>query len=191
MSLKDNIWDYIALVAESAMPEITNAPGIPTQVIDAKVIWGKQNTFPAEFAPWIAIEMISMTQTGHEVRQKSLVEGVDIDESVIIHGQAEISVDVYGKGAVEAAHAMKHAMFESAAIDLLHTNKLSIVSHGVVNDLSAVVDTIWENRANFTIKFGYASVKQNTVRSIHHVPLKGDVPVGDAVEIDVVVDKPV
>ena len=190
MNVRDSVWDYVAYCTPRAIPEFASLN------LDSHIYWVRQNVEMPNESPFITLEMDSVSQTGHFSRfvRRQLVDddyvGDDVVELLTTNMRFNLIFNVYGSGSFENAQMLQMALRDAEAIELMRLKKLGLISIGPVNDISAVVDTIWESRSNFSAVMSYKYVRQNDIAHINHVPIKGDVPAGGNLEIDMVVDGP-
>lgn len=185
ISLKDNIWDYLSACAAVAMPELVNT----NVLIDSQVYWVRQNVDMPDHEPFVTLDITQSRKTGHESRIVADEDDIGV-ELLKTHRQVDVVVDVYGVDAFDKALEFQDALHHAEMLEVLRASKLGIVDVGIVNDISAVVDTVWSGRANFTITFSYLYVRERNVPTINHVPINGDVYSSPGVEIEMVVDGP-
>lgn len=190
MDIKDNIWDYIKCVAQSANEkflEMDSEEGL----IDKQIYWVRQNVEMPDLEPFITLELSNSVQLGKDRKIISPPdsENLDVIERVKTFWNVDVDVNLYCKEAYTEALMFINSMRESNSLEQMRQSKLGIVSIGVVNDISAVVDTVWSGRAHFTIVFAFNYVKENNLTAIRHITLKGKETTSE-LEIDKVVDRP-
>lgn len=173
--LSDRLWNLCSRCAKSAMPEIDD--------LDRNVIWIKKNAQIPTIAPWVSLDIKSVEIVGTKQSQTPLP--IDISETITVNSVYSIAVNIYGNEAYEKATMFIAAMKESNTMDVLYQNALSYVGVSIINDLSTVVDSVWEGRSNFTIRVMGSTSKQSTVRQIVTVPVRGVVDDEFEVSLDV------
>lgn len=97
--------------------------------------------------------------------EHQLTETIDGSRSV------EAYVEFFRAGAITNASRLKALLVSDVNASLLRKNGLSFVRSGEVQNLSQVVDTYWEERAQVILEFYISSVEQLTVATFSSVTI--------------------
>lgn len=130
---------------------VLQATGLP----DGKVIWSQQNA-PRPTPPYITInDRLALASVGMD-DERRLTETPGVIEHV---GQRQltISVNAYGTGAFDLLEAARDGLRLEVIRSALWDAGIGIIDPGNPQDLSVVLDTEWEERAQMDSFFHVVS----------------------------------
>jgi hypothetical protein len=187
-SIRNSIWDWLSVAVLSSIEEITK------ENADERIVWSMQNAKPQN-APFVSLHLVQYeTDNAIETRETfdSNIETNPnqlIQQCNIYRGLGTVAVAVFGVDAILHCFNIKAALREWAVIEAMQAANLGLVGVSATQNTGAVIETAFEQRANFNLDFYFAFVKKVDNASIGHVPLQGTIE-GRADIVDVVIDEP-
>lgn len=134
---KTAVWKFISSQSVSLVP-------------NSQVVWTEQGA-PRPKLPYIGLKVIAGPRSYGEDDMRQSSPGV-----YSIEGQRAltVSVQVFGSNAEEISAAIVAAMSKPTALESLAASFVSILSNTAPQNLSAALETKFENRVQFDIVFG-------------------------------------
>lgn len=191
MDVRTQLWDWLSVAVVSAVPEIEE------DTVDQKLVWSMQKAQPSA-APFVSLHLVQFAEdNATEVRDVYVDDAEDnpaklIEENVLCRALGTVAVSVFGVGAVLHCFNIKAALREWASIEAMQNSKLGLVGVGATQNVSALLETAFEERATFMLDFYIEFAKVTTKGSIGHVPLLGttDLAEGDLYNVTETIDEP-
>lgn len=141
--------DLLGLDANAIRPAYQNAP-----TGDSKTLFG-------------TVTIISATPEGHSQRYlENDPDTVDLIETVIGHVRLTMSVQFYRAGAYDMIMRLSQALQSSMALNKMQAIGVGLVSVGTPRDLTALIDTYYEDRGQVDLTFNVGSIFVGNLSSI-------------------------
>jgi len=77
--------------------------------------------------------------------------------------EADVSMNVYGHEAIEALSSLQSRIQNEQFSEKFRKKNIAVIDVGSVRDLSALLDTAWESRAQCDMRFRWTSVEDEPV----------------------------
>jgi hypothetical protein len=136
----------------------------------------QHQAWPRPDPPYLTIRLGVITHLGHDEERSFVDPGAPDYATVTYRGDREIAVSVQalGAGALELARAAARALVTETTRSQLGAASL-FVRGGIppINDLTALIETDWEERAQFDVTLGFSEEHTDTVPLIETVETHG------------------
>jgi hypothetical protein len=102
--------------------------------------------------------------------------GVDIELDTEVVGNRDfvLATQSFGSGAMDNLETLKMSLSKISNILLLRAVNIAIVSQGSVNDISMLLDSRWEERAQCDFNFRFAQIDSDDSGAIQHINIEKD-----------------
>lgn len=144
---------------------------------------------PRPDLPYITIDVQGVDPVGFD-EPAAITLGTDPDHSQEIQGDRTVNVEVnaYGSGAMDLVRELASSIWRRSVSQGLLADGLAARLPGPVNDLTGLLETSHEQRAQVSMVFGIREDYTDTVAVIEIVDGDGDVVHPDSSETNVEVD---
>ncbi len=134
-------------------------------------IFARQNS-PRPQKPYATIQLQSLSMMGQD-------ELRSIDDSGIatIGGQRKMTIDlnIYGPDALGLMHQAQSSLSKQSVLDAFYESEIAIWNVGDAKDLTALLETNWEERAQMDVFIGFANNINDDLGIIEKVDLSGQI----------------
>jgi hypothetical protein len=147
-----------------------------TALPDGKVIFDRQNAVRPP-KPYATVRRITEPRIGRElVTTTDEVLGSGVKECVESKRRSSFSINFYGAGSFTYAEKLELSKSEPAVLDWLWTNRLTLERPLTgIRDLTAVLDTEWEERANQDWSITYVRTREHETQIIETVTVTDNI----------------
>jgi len=165
-TVKTNIYSWVTSIL----------PSIP-------VIFYQQNS-PRPDLPYITLYLTSLIQVGQD-----FVPRPDNTGNLSIIGDREFTIQIqcYGGDPITTLENLRSSLQKETVLDTLRANKIVYVNQFPINDISALLDTLWEPRATMDILFRIAQSETDNHGLIKTVEIEEILSDGSSTVYDQVV----
>jgi len=187
-----DVGDTIAVVG----PTVTGGATQPVATIAttespsaATVIFADQNS-PRPSDPYAVIRIGTISQLGQDELRE-----IDPDTLLATTGgqrRATISVDYFGSNALENIMKASNSLEKWSLVDTFNTAGIAFIEKNDIQNLTAMLETKYQQRANFDFFIGFAENVEEDLGIIEEVELTGNVTAdGKDLDIDKVTVGPI
>jgi len=158
--------------------------GIPDFSIEAK------NDGPRPIGAYASIDFVSDHSVGWE--ERTLVDNTgddDITETIEGYRELTVSLDFFRDGAMDNARKVRTAFLRQTTLDTLSASGTGFIQHSDVRDLSEVLESAWEKRAQFDVTLSAIGADVDIIKSILSVTITGGFQTsGKSIPVSIQVD---
>lgn len=147
------------------------------------VIWANENG-PRPELPYL---LLNFATKSVKVGSRDELRNIPATDTYRLYGHrhAMLSVNAYGKDALQMAEDLKNKLQLASVLDALRAQSISVLDESDTRDLSVLVDTKIEKRAQFDLTLGYTVSIDETITPIEKVELENNlVDPTDTFEVD-------
>lgn len=135
------------------------------------------NNAPTGKEPYATVQIIFSDSQGTAEERLANATGNDVTSTKSSHTNVVCSVQFFRDNAKSRAMSLETVMQSQFAIDFLRKNGIGFVGTSVFRDLSALVDTQWEQRAQVDLELSCIISDARTLPTYGTFPLETTVDV--------------
>lgn len=144
--------------------------------VDGFSIFAKQDTTnPRPQGSYADLDLVSDTSIGWEERnQVDNVSDDDITETLQGAREIMVSIGFYRDGSMDNARKVRTAFNRESVLGMLRAADMGLVSRSVVRDISEVLESNWERRAQLDVTLSAVGTDEDIINSILSVSIEGE-----------------
>ena len=140
-----------------------------TLLADNEVVFSDQSA-PQPDKPYISIKVTSIVNIGQKDARGS-IDDAGFSDFVGIR-EFTLSIQYFGIDALNALSILKDSLNDEVELQILRDNNIVFVEELLFADVSSLLETIWEERAQLDLLFRTTSVSSHEVGIIERMYLK-------------------
>lgn len=113
--------------------------------------------------PFATVLITSLVCESHANHKLASSDGVNVEEALWTPMRASVSIQFFRAGAMDNAQQLAMALQSAAAIKLLHTMNVGVGRISPINNLTAVVDTFFEERSQVDVDFNLFAFRRSSL----------------------------
>lgn len=144
-----------------------------TEAIDVTVIFANQNA-PRPDKPYATILIVSNVALGGRDEQRS----TDSDGIMTLTGlrRMTLSINIFGEGALDYMEQARNSLNKQTVLDdFFWADDIAIINKGEIQNLTLLLETIYEPRAQMNLTIGYAQEYYDDVGFIESVEVNDEI----------------
>ncbi len=141
-----------------------------TSLLDSTVVFNDQAS-PRPDKPYISMKIISNVDIGQGLARGSIDSNGDA--SFVGTKEFTLSIQHYGVDSMNTLSTLKDSLDDDAELQTLRDNNLIFVEQLLFTDITALLETEWEERAQLDLLFRATSTSNHQVGIIERAMLKG------------------
>lgn len=138
---------------------VAMATGIPAEFVSPQ---DQSLDIPAAPQVWATVKVTPFGSVGQDEVKYANATSEQVTEKVEGQRLCVASINIYRTGALDYADKLKSRVRLSNAVAHMQANNIGFIGFGPVNDLTAVEDEEWEERAQVDLQF-YTSVSEDVL----------------------------
>ncbi len=144
--------------------------------VDGFTIDAKQpEDAPRPVGAYADVDFVSDTGIGWENRSlENNIGDDDITETIEGARQLLVSIGFYRDGSMDTARKVRTAFMRQSVLSTLRAAKVGMVDRSEVRDVSEVLESDWERRAQFDLTLSAVGTDIDIINSILIVSIDGD-----------------
>ena len=131
---------------------------------------------PRPTGDYVSINVRSILPVGEPDSVRTL--NYQTDEVTITRGtlsEVSVSINVYRDGSFEYGQQLYDSLNKTTVIEALFAGGLGLHNHSDLRDAPEIVDAMWEERAQFDIKFYCRYTSNETIETIRNIEFTNEI----------------